>query len=220
VTIRVLIVDEHAVVRAGLCALLGLSSDLQVVGDVGDLAEALHVARLLRPDVVLIEICMGGGLDLAGLRQLKRLEPGLHVLVLTASNDQDLPCEALRAGADGYLLKCASGLELLSAIRAVGRGELYIHPSLMRGLLDRIEDPSPASSLIAGQDLTPREIDVLRLVAQGYTNREAAEVLALSVRTVEHYRANLMDKLSMRSRAELVSYAFDHQLLQDGVVLC
>jgi two-component system response regulator NreC len=220
VTIRVLIVDEHAVVRAGLCALLGLSSDLQVVGDVGDLAEALRVARLLRPDVVLIEICMGGGLDLASLRQLKRLEPRLHVLVLTASNDQDLPREALRAGADGYLLKCASGLELLSAIRAVGRGELYIHPSLMRGLLDRIADFSPASSLIAGEDLTPREIDVLRLVAQGYTNREAAEVLALSVRTVEHYRANLMDKLSMRSRAELVSYAFDHQLLQDGVVLC
>lgn len=219
-TIRVLIVDEHAVVRAGLCALLGLSSDLQVVGDVGDLAEALHVARLLRPDVVLIEICMGGGLDLASLRQLKRLEPRLHVLVLTASNDQDLPREALRAGADGYLLKCASGLELLSAIRAVGRGELYIHPSLMRGLLDRIADFSPASSLIAGEDLTPREIDVLRLVAQGYTNREAAEVLALSVRTVEHYRANLMDKLSMRSRAELVSYAFDHQLLQDGVALC
>jgi len=220
VTIRVLIVDEHAVVRAGLCALLGLSSDLQVVGDVGDLAEALRVARLLRPDVVLIEICMGGGLDLASLRQLKRLEPRLHVLVLTASNDQDLPREALRAGADGYLLKCASGLELLSAIRAVGRGELYIHPSLMRGLLDRIADFSPASSLIAGEDLTPREIDVLRLVAQGYTNREAAEVLALSVRTVEHYRANLMDKLSMRSRAELVSYAFDHQLLQDGVALC
>lgn len=213
--IRVLVVDEHAVVRAGLCALLNLRPDLQVVGDAGDLGEALRMARVLQPDVVLIEICMCDGAGLVGLRQLRRLGLELHVLVVTASANPGLAREALQIGADGYLPKRASGTELLNAVRAVGRGELYVHPSLTRGLLGHAEDPSLTSSIIVSEALTPREIDVLRLIAQGYTNREAAEQLTLSVRTVEGYRANLADKLGMRSRAELVSYAFERRLLQD-----
>ena len=212
--IRILVIDEHAVVRASLSALLNLRPDLQVVGDLGSLGEALHMMYVLQPDVVLIDLYTYNGAGLAGLRQLKRLGLQLHVLVLTAHEDLDLAREALRAGADGYLPKRALATELLNAIRAVGHGELYVHPSLARELLGYRENPSPAPSVIVAEALTPRENDVLRLIAQGYTNREAAEALMLSVRTVEGYRANLMDKLGMHSRAELVSYAFEHKLLQ------
>jgi two-component system response regulator NreC len=213
VAIRILVVDEHAVVRTGLSAFLNLRPDLQVVGDVGTLDEALRMTRALQPDVVLIDLYTYNGAGLAGLRQLKRLGFELRVLVLTASEDPDLAREALHAGADGYLPKRALATELLNAIRAVGYGELYVHPSFARGLLGYAEDPPPTPSVIIAEALTPREIDILRLVAQGFTNRQAAEHLMLSVRTVEGYRANLMDKLGMRSRAELVSYALEHQLL-------
>ncbi len=218
-TIRILVVDEHCVVRAGLCALLNLRPDLQVVGEAGDLDEARRKAYLLQPDVVLTEICTRDGVDLAELRQLKDLGLELHVLVLSASDDPDLARAALRVGVDGYIVKRASGVELLHAVRAVARGERYVHPCLTRELLGRGEALSPTACVIVVEELTPREVDVLRLVAQGYTNREAAELLALSVRTVEGYRANMMDKLGMRSRAELVAYAFDRQLLQDQVAL-
>jgi two-component system response regulator NreC len=215
VAIRILVIDEHAVVRASLSALLNLRPDLQVVGDLGSLGEALHMMHVLQPDVVLIEICACDGVDLTGIHRLRRLELELRVLVLTASGDPDLVREALRAGADGYFPKSASGVELVKAIRAVDRGELYLHPSLTRDLLGRVQTPAPQPRGL-NEALTPREIDVLRLIARGCTNREAAEYLTLSVRTVEGYRANLMDKLGMHSRAELVSYAVEHRLLQDA----
>jgi two-component system response regulator NreC len=215
VAIRILVIDEHAVVRASLSALLNLRPDLQVVGELGSLGEALHMMHVLQPDVVLIEICACDGVDLTGIHRLRRLELELRVLVLTASGDPDLVREALRAGADGYFPKSASGVELVKAIRAVDRGELYLHPSLTRDLLGRVQTPAPQPRGL-NEALTPREIDVLRLIARGCTNREAAEYLTLSVRTVEGYRANLMDKLGMHSRAELVSYAVEHRLLQDA----
>ena len=171
--------------------------------------------HVLQPDVVLIEICACDGVDLTGIHRLRRLELELRVLVLTASGDPDLVREALRASADGYFPKSASGVELVKAIRAVDRGELYLHPSLTRDLLGRVQTPAPQPRGL-NEALTPREIDVLRLIARGCTNREAAEYLTLSVRTVEGYRANLMDKLGMHSRAELVSYAVEHRLLQDA----
>jgi two-component system response regulator NreC len=218
-TIRILVVDEHGMVRAGLCALLDLRPEMEAVGDSGDLGELLHLARALQPDVVLIEVCTYNGSGPAWLRQFKRLGPDVHVLVLTANEDPDLACEVLRAGADGFIPKRASAGELISAIRTVERGELYVHPSLTRDLLGTTQDPAPASCAEVAEALTPREIDVLRLIAQGYTNREAAELLTLSVRTVEGYRANLMGKLGLSSRAQLVSYAFEHQLLQNEFVL-
>jgi two-component system response regulator NreC len=218
-TSRILVLDEHAMVRAGLCALLDLRPDMEAVGNTGDLGEALRLARTLQPDVVLTEIWPCNGACLSCLRRLKRLGIELHVLVVTANEDPDLAREVLQAGMDGYIPKHASGIELINAIRAVDRGELYVYPSLTRKLLHRAEPSFPTSCVIASEALTPRELDVLRLIAQGYTNREAAGLLTLSVRTVEGYRANLMDKLGIRSRAELVSYAFEHRLLQDEFVL-
>lgn len=206
---RILIVDDHGILRAGLRALLGEEPDLSVVGEAADGAQALRLARALRPDIVLMDIGLPDVDGLEVTRSLLKAQPGARVLILTMYEDGALLRAALEAGAAGYIIKRAVEGELVSAIRAVLRGDLYVHPALTRTLLANDADRAPAGDT---GPLTPREAEVLRLIAAGHTNREIAEHLVLSVRTVESHRANLMGKLDLHSRAELVQYAATHGL--------
>jgi two-component system response regulator NreC len=216
-TIRVLIADDHAVVRTGLRALLDRAPDMQTTGEATDGAEALHLASELHPDVVLLDISMPGSGGIETTKQLKEVLPDIHVLILTVHKDEKLLQEAIKAGASGYITKNALEPELINAIHAVRRGDLYVHPTMTRALLADLAPTDEPSTRPASEEqvepLTAREIDVLRLIAQGYTNRQAAEELGISVRTVETHRANIMGKLGMSGRVELVRYAIERGLL-------
>jgi two-component system response regulator NreC len=181
--------------------LLNAEPDLDVVGEASDGHEALRLAGELRPDVVVLDLVMPGlgGIEVAW--QLKKSLPDTRTLILTVHEDVDLLREAIQAGAAGYLIKRAVESELINAIHAVWRGDLYVHPAMTRAL---VKDLPPAPLVPAPpKSLTPREIEVLRLIAQGYTNVQIAEGLSLSVRTVEIHRTNLMRKLGLCNRAIL-----------------
>lgn len=210
--IRILIADDHGVLRAGLRALLDAEPDLQVAGEATDGAETLRLAGELRPDVVLLDVSMPGPGGVEVTRQLGETWPGARVLILTVHEDEQLLQKAIQAGALGYITKRAIKSELINAIHAVWRGDMYIHPTMTRALLkDTSPTPSPSDNLV--EPLTPREIQVLRLIAQGHTNGQTAKILCISARTVESHRANIMDKLGARGRVELVRYAMKHGLL-------
>jgi two-component system response regulator NreC len=211
VATRVLIADDHPVLRSGLRVLLGADPGLEVVGEAGSGEETLRLAEELRPDVVLLDISMPGENGIETVRRLKAKLPALRVLFLTMHEEEGMLLEALGAGADGYLIKRADEAEIIQAIRAVRRGDVYVHPAMTRALLSPAETPERPPEPV--EPLTHREIDVLRLLARGNTNRQIAELLVLSVRTVESHRANLMGKLGLSSRVELVTYAEEHGLL-------
>lgn len=210
--IRILIADDHALVRSGLRALLCADRDLEVVGEAGDGAETLRLAGELAPDLVLLDVSMPGESGIATAERLKEAHPELAVLFLTMHEDEGLLHEALRTGAAGYVIKRAEASELLQAIRAASRGDIYVHPAMTRGLL-RQPVTTQHRRGPAAPELTARELDVLRLLARGNTNRQIAGLLGLSTRTVESHRANLMGKLGLTSRVELVDYAEEHDLL-------
>jgi two-component system response regulator NreC len=212
VPIRILIADDHVLVRSGLRALLRAEPDLEVVGEAGDGSETLRLAADLSPDLVLLDVSMPGESGIATARRLREAHPELAVLFLTMHEDEGMLQEALHAGAAGYVIKRAEAPELLQAIHAAFRGDVYVHPAMTRGLLRqpvatrrRRGSPEP--------ELTPRELDVLRLLVRGNTNRQVADQLGLSTRTVESHRANLQGKLGLTSRVELVEYAEEHDLL-------
>lgn len=213
-SIRILIADDHAVVRTGLRALLERDSSLEFVGEAGDGVEALRQVEALRPDLVLLDATMPPVNGIETAKELKAKYPEIIVLFLTMHEDEALLHEALRAGAAGYVIKRAEEAVILQAIHTVSAGDLYVHPSMTRALLHRAVVSERRSGAPA-EPLTPREIGVLRLLVRGNTNRQTAEVLGLSVRTVENHRANLMGKLGISSRVELVAYAEEHELLLD-----
>jgi len=214
--IRILIADDHAVIRAGLRTILKAEPDLEVVGEAADGREALRLASELRPDIILMDISMpvpaGGGIETT--RRLRDSLPDACVLILTVHEDEGLLQEAIRAGAAGYIVKRAAEAELVSAIRAVWRGDMYVHPAMTRLLLKDLAVQPTLNKQGSPESLTPREMDILRLLAKGHTNRQIADALHLSVRTVEGHRANLMSKLELHSRVELTSYAEEHGLLE------
>jgi two-component system response regulator NreC len=209
---RIIVADDHGVLRAGLRALLNDEPDLEVAGEAADGDEALRLTRELEPDIVLMDINMPGCGGIETTRRLMELRPNVRVLILTVHEDKSLLQAAIRAGAAGYILKRAVESELIDAIRAVARGDLYVHPAMTRALLEGTHH-IPDIEREVTQALTPREVEVLRLIAQGHTNRQIADLLHIGVRTVESHRANLMDKLGLRSRVELVRYASKHGLL-------
>jgi len=213
-TIRILIADDHAVLRAGLRMLLDAEPDMQVVGEAGDGAEALARAAALSPDVVLLDITMPktGGLEV--LREMREACPRTRVLVLTMHDDPGYLRQAIDAGASGYVLKRAADVELLTAIRTVHRGDAYLHPSHTRLLLDEMVEQSRFHSACAEATLSPREEQIVRLIALGYTSQQAADTLCLSVKTVETYRARVMAKLGLENRAQLVRFALQRGLLR------
>lgn len=208
--IQILIADDHGVLRAGLRALLDAEPDLQVAGEATDGPETLRLAGELRPDVVLLDVSMPGPGGIEVTQQLKGISPDARVLILTIHEDEQLLQEAIQAGALGYITKRAIKSELINAIHAVWRGDMYIHPTMTHALL-KDTPPSTGDDLV--EPLTPRETEVLHLIAQGHTNNQTAEILCISVRTVESHRANIMGKLGARGRVELVRYAIEHGLL-------
>ena len=211
--IRILIADDHGVIRAGLCALLAGFPDISVVGEASDGGEAIAKAVELQPDIVLMDLSMPNIGGIEATRQLLQGETNIRVLILTVHEDESLLKEVVRAGASGYIVKRAAQEDLIHAIRVVARGDLYVHPSMTRVLFS---EPAPAAPLKVSEveTLTLREIEVLQLLAKGYTNRQIAEYLSLSPRTVEGHRANLSGKLGLHSRVELVEYAEKHGLLK------
>jgi len=215
--IRVLLADDHAVLRAGLCMLLNAQPDMAVVGEAADAANAIEKAGVLQPDIVLLDLSMPGIPGLEAMGQIMEKAPATRVLVLTMHDDDAYLRQALQAGAWGYVLKKAADTDLISAIRAVQRGEVYIYPSMTRALLADVLPKAvavEASDADSFQRLSHRERQVLRLVALGHTNQQIADKLHLSVKTVETYRARGMDKLGLRGRAALVRYALERGLLR------
>lgn len=213
--IRVLLADDHAVLRSGLKLLLDPRPDMVVVGEATDGAELLSLVTETSPDVILLDLTMPrlGGLEVLPL--LRQQAPHARVLILTMHDDQGYLRQALRTGAAGYVLKKAADVELIAAIQAVVRGDVYVHPSMTRSLLEEMipERDDSGGEEALWDTLSDREQEVLRLVALGYTNQEIADQLALSVKTVETYRARGMEKLKLRSRAALVRFALSHGLL-------
>ena len=210
---RLLVVDDHPVVRAGVHTLLDAQPDMEVVGQASDCSTAMAAALSLKPDVVLLDIAMGDESGLAIIRQIRESLPQTRVLVLTIHEDEGYLRRALELGATGYVLKQAADTELAVAIRAVARGDVFIYPSLSRVLLQAPHGTDQEED--SYELLSQREKEVLRRVALGYTNRQIADQLFLSAKTVETYRARLMEKLNLNSRAALVRYALRRGLL-DG----
>jgi len=210
--IRILIADDHAVVRSGLRALLQEDPDLEVVGEASDGTVALQLVETLQPDVVLLDITMPPDDGIKTAQRMKEQHPDVFVLFLTMHEDEALMHEALRVGASGYVIKRAEESEIIQAIHAANRGDIYVHPAMTRALLQQPVTTEHRRSA-RPEHLTRREIDVLRLLVRGNTNRQIAELLGLSVRTVENHRANLMGKLGLVSRVELVDYAEENDLI-------
>jgi two-component system response regulator NreC len=206
--IRILVADDHGVLRAGLCALLNSEAGLEVVGEAADGHEVLRRVEELRPDVVLLDISMPGLDGIEVTRRLKKVAPGVRVLILTIHTDRDILQEAIRAGASGYVVKMGAAADLINAIHTVAQGDVYIHP-MMAPSLEETPSPPVSGSDAGDGELTPREIEVLRLIARGYTNRQVAEALSISERTVDSHRTNLLNKLGLRSRTDLALYAVE-----------
>lgn len=212
--IRILLADDHAILRDGIRALLSDETDLQVVGEAENGRQALEQARALRPDIVIMDIGMPLLSGLEATTQIRRDVPEARVLILTMHQNEEYLARVLAAGASGYVLKDVAGRELVSAIRQVAGGEAFFSPSMTKTLTslylhsleaERTHDPY--------SDLTIREREVLQLVAEGFTNHQIAEMLKLSIKTVKTHRLHLMQKLDLHDRTELVKYAF-----QKGII--
>lgn len=215
--IRVLIADDHAVLRDGLHALLNMYEDIEVVGEAADGLEALERTLELQPDVVLMDIAMPrlGGLEAA--LELRQRKLPTKVLVLTQYDNKEYVFHMLKAGAAGYILKKATGTELVSAIRAVHAGESFLYPSAAKAVVDRYFGEGEEEEEERRLDrLSDREKEVLKLLAEGLSNREIAELLCLSVKTVMSHRASIMEKLDIHNRTELVKFAIRAGLIDVG----
>ena len=211
--IRILLADDHTVLRSGLRALLSVHGDLEVAGEAAEGAEAIRLAHALKPDVVVMDIGMPGVSGIDATARIRRELPLTKVLILSMHDDQGYLRQALRAGASGYVLKKAADTELLAAIRAAARGEVFLDPSLAKGLVEDVVLPKAQEPEIP--TLSDREREVLQLLARGHTNQQVADRLCIGVKSVETYKARLMDKLGLKGRAELVRYALTHGLLKD-----
>ena len=210
--IRVLIVDDHAVVRSGLRLLLDKEKDIEVVGEAGNVGEAVLEARSVKPDVVLMDVVMPGQSGIDGIPSVLREAPKAKVLLLSMQDDPQYVRQAFGAGACGYVLKEAADTEVVAAVREVAGGGRYVHPALSARLAAaEAEDRARADA----DPLSDREREVMRLLALGHTNQEIAKMLFISVRTAETHRAHIMQKLRLTTRAELVAYAIEHGLLDE-----
>ncbi len=218
-TIQLLLADDHTVLRTGLKMLLNAQPDIKVVGEAADGEEAISLTERLRPDLVLLDLTMPGLGGLEALKRIKAAHPEVQVLVLTMHDDESYLRSALTAGASGYVLKQAADSQLLSAVRAVYHGGTFLHAGHTRLLLEDTRNQQADPISVGDEDepyrrLSEREAQVFRLVALGFRNSEIAEKLHLSVKTVETYKARLMRKLELHSRAALVRYALQLGLLE------
>ncbi len=210
--IRVMIVDDHSLVREGITALLKFHDDVEVVGEASDGREAIEAAARLKPDVILMDIAMPGLGGLEATLEIKKRDPEIKILVLSQYDDREYVSRFLKANVSGYILKRAVGGELITAIRAVAKGECYLHPSIAAKVVDgyigkTVEVSDPYESL------TDREKQILKLIGEGNTHKEMATALGISVKTAIAHHTNICDKLGLRSKAELIKFA-----IQKGII--
>jgi two-component system response regulator NreC len=212
--IRVLVVDDHTIVRDGICVLLGLAKDIEVVGEASNGSEALEKVRKLMPDVMLIDIAMPYMNGLEATHRIRKEFPGVKILVLTQYDDKEHVFWAIEAGASGFISKTATSSELVSGIRSIYRGDSFLSPSAAKFL---VEDYQLEANLRKEQNpykqLSDREREILKLLAEGYTAREIADILVISIKTVEGHKTNLMSKLDIHNRTDLVKFA-----LRKGII--
>lgn len=212
--IRVILVDDHEIVRAGLRMLFSAEPEVEIVGEANSGEEAVALVEALTPDVVLMDIAMpgiGGG---EATRRIKKLRPQTAVLALTMHEDEAYFFEMLEAGASGYVPKRAAPDDLMSALRIVRQGDVYIYPSLARLLVKDFLHRSESGDIQPREELSAREQEVLTQIAEGLSNREIADVLVISVKTVDRHRENIMRKLQLHNRVELVRYAIEKGLIK------
>ncbi|MPY30999.1 response regulator transcription factor [Streptomyces adustus] len=213
-TIRILLADDHALVRRGVRLILDGEPDLEVVAEAGDGAEAVALARTHQVDLAVLDIAMPRMTGLQAARELHTVKPGVRVLMLTMHDNEQYFFQALKAGAGGYVLKSVADRDLVAACRAAMRDEPFLYPgavtALVRNYLDRVHDGEEPPD----QVLTPREEEVLKLVAEGHSSKEIAELLFISIKTVHRHRENLLHKLGMRDRLGLTRYAIRAGLIE------
>ncbi len=214
--IQILLVDDHEIVRTGLRMMLLAEDDLEIVGEVNSGEEALQAVKDLNPDVVLMDVAMPGIGGIEATRKIKAANADTAVLALTMHEDEQYFFEMLNAGASGYIPKRAAPDDLVSAIRVVSQGNVFLYPTLAKLLVKDFLDRAESGSTPMAEELTPREREVLTYIAEGYTNREIAENLVISVKTVDRHRENIMQKLNLHNRVELVKYAIEKGLISVG----
>ncbi|SFB08057.1 MULTISPECIES: response regulator transcription factor [unclassified Bacillus (in: firmicutes)] len=216
--IKILLVDDHAVVRMGLTMLLNGHPDMRVVGEASEGNEGINKAIELKPDVVVMDLSMPHGKDgLSATAELKKVMPQVNILILTMHDDEEYLFRAIQAGASGCILKSAPHDELLNAIQTVSNGNAYLHPSATKRLMEEYIGNLKEGAADSFNLLSDREKEVLTLIAKGFSNKEMAERLMISVKTVETHKGNLMEKLQMKTRPELVEYALKKGLLGYGL---
>ena len=214
--IRLLLVDDHEIVRAGIRMLFLAESDMEIVGEAGSGQEAIEAVRELTPDVVIMDVAMPGMTGIEATRQIKEASPETVVLALTMYDDEQYFFEMLNAGASGYIPKRAAPDDLVSAIRVVNQGNVFLHSTLAKFLMKDVLGQAETNAEQAVPELTPREREVLTYIAEGFTNREIAEALVISIKTVDRHRENIMQKLNLHSRVELVKFAIEKGLISVG----
>lgn len=222
--ITLVLVDDHEVLRSGLRMLLEAQPDMVVVGEAGDGYEAERICRELMPDVVLMDIEMPGRDGIETTRRLAERQPGIRVLALTMHDDKEYLKRVFAAGGAGYVVKRAAADEVVAAVRTVVKGDVPLHPSMTRALVDELLGTGKKTGPRAGHDaysasrpsLSDRETEVLKLAALGHSNQEIADALCISIKTVETHKARIMGKLGTRQRSELVRYAIESGLLKDA----
>jgi two-component system, NarL family, response regulator NreC len=216
--IKILLVDDHAVVRMGLKMLLNTNPEMEVIGEASEGNEGIKKALKLKPDVVVMDLSMPHGKDgLSATIELKKLKPEINILILTMHDDEEYLFQAIQGGASGCILKSAPHDELMSAIESVAKGDAYLHPSATKRLMEEYLGSVKHDGSNTYNLLSDREKEVLTLIAKGYSNKEIAEQLVISVKTVETHKGNLMEKLQMKTRPELVEYAVKKGLLGYGI---
>jgi DNA-binding NarL/FixJ family response regulator len=213
-TVRLLIADDHAVVRSGLRMLLDAEDDLEVVAEAGDGAEAVELALSEQVDLAILDVSMPRMTGLQAARELARRAPGMKVLMLSMHDREEYFFEALKAGASGYVLKSAANRDLIEACRSAMRGEPFIYPAALTALMRDYVERSARGEESPTDPLTPRELEIVKLIAEGHTADEIAGMLVISSKTVDRHRANVLLKLGMRNRVELTRYAIRRGLVE------
>jgi two-component system response regulator NreC len=211
--VRVVVVDDHTLIRQGIVGLLSSQPDIEVVGQAGSGQEAIAAAAALSPDVVLMDVSMPGLSGLEATKEIRSRQPDVQVLILTIHDREDYLYQALRAGASGYVLKGADVQDLLAAVRSAQRGEVYLYPSVTKALVADFLRRGATGGDPAGDGLTDREREILTLIAQGRTTSEIAADLFLSPHTVQSHRDHIMTKLDLHSKAALIKYAISKGLI-------
>lgn len=213
--IRVLIADDHTIVREGIRMILTAQPDIEVVGEAANGQEAIDLTRKLRPDVVVMDISMPGVSGINATKAIKAEMPEVNVLALTMHEDETYVFQLLKAGASGYVLKRGAASDLVNAVRAASKGEAFLYPSVAKAVVqDYLQRVEAGEERERWDGLTQREREILKLIAEGYTNQEIAQKLYISVKTVQTHRAHILEKLGLHDRTELVRYAIRKGLIE------